>query len=255
MAKKHKIFSHSGDLGDIIYYLPVMRELGGGVLNITELDPELPVRTRQNLLHSDKWKTLVGLLESQDYVKKVTADKDVISDYDGDEFRKLYLRAMKQDYSRSRMVNLVTWQCIPNQVNPKCQEKAWLDVEPEPVAKFVINRTERYQSPHFPWASVYDLLGQDSVFIGTKKEHQKFMTTHGPIEYHETPTLLDAAKVIKGSKCFIGNQSCMYAIAEGMKHNALLEPWPFNPNCLFKRPGVMVGFDYNQTITALNKIK
>ena len=62
-----KSFSHSGDLGDIVYFLPVMRAMGGK-LKITRADPAGPP-TRQNLLENRAWKTLQELLEYQEYVE------------------------------------------------------------------------------------------------------------------------------------------------------------------------------------------
>ena len=39
------------------------------------------------------------------------------------------------------------------------------------------------------------------------------------------------ARIIAGSKIFIGNQSTPFAIAEGMKHNRILETDITIPNC------------------------
>lgn len=251
-----KVFSHSGDLGDIIYFLPVMRELGGGELMITKLR-QMPIRTRQNLLEDGKWGVLKRLLESQDYVSKVypvdSAKRK--ADYNADLFRPLFLRAMQERYQESRGVNLVTWQCIPHKIDPVCQEKQWLQVEPNNVAKYVFNRTNRYINPSFPWKEVYEELGKDAVFLGTEEEYTEFTRAIGPLPFMETVDLIEAAQIIRGSECFIGNQSCLYAIAEGMKHDALLEVWLTNPNCLFKRDNVAHGSNYQTTMAAVERIK
>ena len=77
MTQEVKTFKHSGDLGDIIYSLPTIRALGGGILY---LDPEggandkyvrdqsVDGRTRLNKLTID---SLTPLLEAQPYIEKV----------------------------------------------------------------------------------------------------------------------------------------------------------------------------------------
>jgi hypothetical protein len=50
-----------------------------------------------------------------------------------------------------------------------------------------------------------------------------------------TSTLLQIARVIAGSRLFVGNQSCPAAIAEGLKHSMILEVYRDLPNCCFER--------------------
>jgi|SRR5215813_782244 len=248
------VFSHSGDLGDIIYFLPVMRAMGGGKLKITEaLAGRVP--TRQNLLENDAWQTLKELLEHQEYVDSVEPSDKHDADVDGDVFREPFHFALKTDYIQAREISLVTWQARAHGVDPACQEKQWLTVEPNPVARYVFNRTSRYTNPEFPWTAVYDSLGRDAVFLGMKDEYQQFIRTVGHVPYVETENLRQAAEIIRGSECFIGNQSCLYAIVEGMKHHALLEVWPGNPNCLFQRENVHHGYDQQTCHNALQAIK
>lgn len=245
-----KTASHSGDIGDIIYALPVMRELGPVKLYITNRS-----NTRQNLLHDDKWSVLQKLLEAQSYIDEVIQDNSVKADYDFDKFRPLFFTAMKRDYVRAKFVNLTSWQCIPFAVNPSCQEKAWIEVEPNPVSKYVFNRSPRYHNPDFPWQLVYDAFAKDAVFLGLPEEYTDFVNNFGPLPFLETPDLFDAARIIKGSEWFFGNQSCLNAIAEAMKHNSVQEVWMRNPNCLFGRPNVRHGVNFETTKKAIEEIK
>jgi hypothetical protein len=243
-------FSHSGDLGDIIYFLPVMRALGGGQLRITRVRTGA-VRTRCDLLEDDRWRTLKALLEGQDYVDSVEPSDTRGAEVDGDAFREPFHTALRERYDEVRDVNLVTWQAWAHDVDPSCQKTPWLTVAPNPVSRYVFNRTARYTNPDFAWCTVYESLGADAVFLGSREEHQRFVSSVGDVRYVETDTLLQAAEIIRGSECFVGNQSCLYALAEGMKHRALLEVWPGNPNCLFERDNVFHGWDRPTTLEAL----
>lgn len=246
-------FSHSGDLGDIIYFLPVMRALGGGQLRITRVQTGA-IPTRCNLLADDRWRTLVALLESQDYIDSVTPADTHDADVDGDAFREPFHTALRERHDGARDVNLVTWQAWAHQVEPSCQNTPWLTVTPNPVARYVFNRTARYTNPDFPWPAVHESLGAEAVFLGSREEHQQFVSSVGDVRYVETGNLLQAAEIIRGSEWFVGNQSCLYAVAEGMKHNALLEVWEGNPNCLFERDNVFHGWDRETTLAALAAI-
>jgi hypothetical protein len=70
------------------------------------------------------------------------------------------------------------------------------------------------------------------------KEHEAFTKTVGPIEHYPTADYLELARVIAGCSLFIGNQSCPYAMAEGLKKNAILESFYHAPDCQFSRPNV-----------------
>src|SRR5262245_44957819 len=129
-------FSHSGDLGDIIYFLPVMRALGGGQLRITRVQTGA-VPTRRDLLEDDRWRTLKALLEDQDYVDSVGPSDTHDAEVDGDAFREPFHTALRERYDEARAVNLVTWQAWAHGVDPSCQKTPWLAVAPNPVARYV----------------------------------------------------------------------------------------------------------------------
>jgi ADP-heptose:LPS heptosyltransferase len=80
------------------------------------------------------------------------------------------------------------------------------------------------------------------VFVGTEEEHGNFNGFCLPkfsIPHYKTPTLLQMAQVIAGSKVFVGNQSAPLAVAHGLCHNAVVETWPANPNCCLLRPNAI----------------
>src|SRR6186713_1910265 len=58
----YKTFRHGGKIGDVIFSLPVIRELGGGIVYLPESTPDAC-----NNLYSG----LKDLLEEQPYIKEV----------------------------------------------------------------------------------------------------------------------------------------------------------------------------------------
>jgi hypothetical protein len=104
----------------------------------------------------------------------------------------------------------------------------------------VIHRSPRYHNPLFPWKEVLEKYAGSVLMIGTHEEHEDLVSETGrkDVLHYETIDLLHAAAVIAGSSLFIGNQSCCFAIAEGLKHNAIQETWVEGPDCIFRRQNV-----------------
>lgn len=109
----------------------------------------------------------------------------------------------------------------------------WLTIDAPHHGRVVVNRTERYNNPHFPWCELVEHLGDEILFIGTQVEHDRFTQSFGNVEYQPTKDLLEVAKLIKGSLYFVGNQSCAMAIAEGMKHPRIQEVALHIPDCIY----------------------
>src|SRR5947208_2662564 len=90
-----KTFKHSGDLGDIIFSLPTVRALGGGVLYLDptggELEPlvkePLKLRTHTKLTAA-AIDSLRPLLLLQEYIADVRFWHGERVDYNLDEFRR-----------------------------------------------------------------------------------------------------------------------------------------------------------------------
>lgn len=236
-------FKSAGDLGDVLWQMPAMRALGGGTL----------------CLHAEKWtrepmteakvQSLRALLSTQEYVKEVRwlVPGEAV-DVNLNDFRAEYFRPDSmgkrgwEGLFRER--NLCEWILRTHGVDPVEQNWPWLDVVPKRNALVIINRTARYQNGKFPWRKVVEKYKGDIAFVGTPNEWTDFgHTVQNLIPYLETPTLLDLSQVIAGADLFIGNQSCAYAIAEGLKRPAVLEVCPWMPNCLFSRHDCVHGWD------------
>ena len=217
-------FYCSGDLGDIIYALLVIRALGGGFLI---LGPESNQRCREPI-NRLKFENIAPLLRIQPYVHGVKYSPTVPSNViDLNQFRSLRFDL------KASLASIMLRYFGQDETDV---HKAWLTVD-VPVFHYpvIINRSQRYQEIDFPWKKIIQKYSHLIGFVGDQPEHDDFCGQYGPVPYVKTPTLLNLARVIAASQLFIGNQSCAYAIAEGLKHQTIQETWSYSPNCVFER--------------------
>jgi len=213
------IFTHSGDHGDIIYSLAAVRALGGGVFYIAPKIWEL--RQQPTIEHS---KNILSLMNGQKYIWGASFSDAKLNhcDYDLNRFREFYAnKTPGENKSLFRMAQQVCGTDWP-------EDKPWLDVDFKvqiPGRPIVISRSTRYLNLLFPWKSLVKKHGQQMIFIGTEREHHEFVSQFGLVPRLETPTLLDVARVVAGSKVFIGNQNCCMAVALGLGVNVIQESW------------------------------
>jgi hypothetical protein len=217
----NKTFSHSGARGDIIYGLPTVKALGGGTIYIKMV----PTHYRSRPLDERDLLWFRELLVGQDYIEDVKKwEQDVHVDYDLDEFRKYphgidllsvaHLTAFKTSFDLSQ---------------------PWLSIPGNPEADIIINRSLRYHGI-FAWDELYG-WEKRCLFVGLKDEYEDFIKVTGlNIQYRGECSYRDLARMIAGSKLFIGNQSFAFSLAEAMKHPRILEVFPIGPNCMPQSP-------------------
>lgn len=239
-------FKHAGDAGDILYSMPTIRALGGGVLCLHA------ERWTREPMTEEKVRSLRSLLITQPYIEDVRwLEPGEKVDVNLNDFRAAYFRTFRNpDFPKQR--NLCEWILRTHGCDPEEQHKQWLKVEPIHVAPVIINRTGAgrqashiYRNWQFPWRRVVETYENQIAFVGTPAEYEDFCLRFGWAIRNHSETLLELAQVISGSDLFIGNQSCAYAIAEGLKKPAVLEVCPWLPNCLFNRSDVIHGWDAN----------
>lgn len=242
-------FRHAGDLGDIIYSLPIVKTLCQSTNLQAAILIEAARYTRQPLT-PDRWCGINELLMRQPYVRDV---RPFIPgervNYNLNDFRARLFPAVSNGHYKDK--HLMLWMCESHDVNPECMVAPWLTLEDPIFAGRVIfsragpGREARhvYQNEKFPWYAVAEKYRKDAVFVGSPLEHEVFTAQFGPVPYYETKTLLEAARVIAGAELFCGNQTATHAIAEGFKKKIVLEVWRGGPNCLVFRDGVVHGWD------------
>lgn len=247
-------YKSAGEAGDIAYSLPVIRALGGGTLC---LHAENWTRERMS---DAKVQSLRSLLITQPYIKDVRwLIRGEAVDVNLNDFRAAYFRDFKKpDFPKQR--NLCEWILRTHGCEPEEQHKQWLTVVPNRVAPVIVNRTGAgrnppyvYRNRAFPWREIVEKYQGNISFVGTPIEHSDFCMRFGDVPRADTPDLLSLAQTIAGADLFIGNQSCAYAIAEGLKKPAILEVCPWLPNCLFHRSDVTHGWNADIDLPPLNK--
>lgn len=213
-------FKHSGDMGDIIYALPTIRVVGGGHLFLSKAD------FTRNQPNAAYLANIGPLLTCQSYVNSVQLYDGRSVAFDLDLFR-----FIKNDCTNIAARHLRAFGLPESEI-----DQQWLDVEPKRVASVVLNLTSRYRNSCFPWTAVRKKYHKKAVFLGTEEEHRNFVAFHGKVDHYKTANLLEVAEVIAGCELFIGNQSCAYAIAEGLKKPVIQEVCLTIHNCMFNRP-------------------
>ena len=219
-------FKHSGDLGDIIYSLPTVKALGGGVLY---LNPGV----RFTNFKRAGFDFIKPLLLSQSYIKGVELyTPNVLIDYDLDRFR-------SSGFNLS-IENLASMYPRVFGVDGGVINKPWLFLNEKKVIDnkgVVIHRSPRYHNNNFDWKKVLKEHEGDIVFVGLKQEHSDFVKEFGEVPFYQVKDSLELAMIINGSKLFVGNQSSPFSISEGLHKTNLLEVCQHCPNCNFKRQG------------------
>lgn len=236
---KPVIFHHSGDAGDVIYGLAVMKAMGGGVLFLSP-DNHYPYPRNTRWIQSggrfDWVANLAPLLESQDYVwsVKYTHKLPFSCSVDMNRFREFY-----------RGTNPYNWRSLFDLHQLACgtswsEKRPWIRIE-EPITipdrPIVVNRTARYHNDRFPWAQFTREHGGKMVFVGTEEEYKQFWWEYKCPQVIHRPTgnMLDVARIVAGGKMFMGNQSSPLAIALAVGQNVMVETWAGNANCMLKR--------------------
>jgi hypothetical protein len=226
-------FGHSGDMGDIIYALPTVRAVGGGVLYLYHQDGKT-----WHGMDANRAASLRSLLALQPYIEDVVFCPDghppAARDHDLNGFR---------DHGQPGR-NLADMHLATHGFGPEHRNRPWLSVD-YPVSDYpvIFARSLRCRNERFPWRQVGETYHGVAAFVGTNEEHGDFCRQIAPIPLVPTEDLLAVARVIAGSRLFVGNQSCPAAIAEGLKQTMILEVYPPLSNCCFDRPGRINAWD------------
>lgn len=229
-------FKMAGGLGDIIYALPAMRELGGGTLAICPSEfTNGELHSADRLVGPEAFAGLPELITTAtDYVERadVLAD-EVPAKFDLNRFR---MRSSLNGPPNLAQMILERFEC-----NPKAWLRQWLALYPAELDAVLIQRTARYHNPVFPWRELVNFYAGRCQFLGRVSEHREFCQEFGWLPLRNgVLNLLDFATAIAAGRLFAGNQSVGYAIAEGLKRSAILEQCELAPNCNYERADALV---------------
>lgn len=217
-------FLHTGDLGDIIAALPIVRHVGGGEIVLTDsYDPShRPIE--------DRVSAIAPLLRAQQYVFGVDYVKDpdpATIDFNLRDFRRIYsptrtLTETQALWLKQSYVSMRPWLAADNM---------------PPTGHVIVSRTARYQNANFPWLRLVYEYGERMRFVGTREEHEAFCNyVRRNIPHIQTDNLRQVAQVIGACDLFIGNQSAPCWIAIGLGKRIIQETSPTQLDSIVRRP-------------------
>lgn len=231
------IVSSEGQAGDVCYLLSILKKLKDGPHTLLlERSSATSLATPEVVAHHHR--LLESLVMSQSYIKEFRPARDGEQvDWRSGGFRNSGFHSVHATLIEAQQSHLIATQGLLKGVD--CSAP-WLKIDPYPELEglFVVNRTSRYQNGNFPWHEMVKNYGDRMVFMGLEGEHKEFCQRYAPISYRPTTDYLEAARLIKGCQMFIGNQSCLAAIAVGMGHDMIMEVSTSTPDCIFNRSNI-----------------
>lgn len=202
-----KYFYHSGSLGDMIYSLPTVQAMGGGVfvtgMGVAEHNAIAPLLLQQPYIYGVLHVSSSGL--PPDFINLSNFRNHPL-------FTRLHIVEL---HAEVQGVKLGNWQ------------KGWLVCDPKVCmmpGRAVINVTPRYRDKFFRWRRELIYLENRCgriYFIGTGAEFGDFVNRNklgkiARLSYIPTDNLAAAKDVIESVMYFSGNQSAMLAIRQGL---------------------------------------
>lgn len=226
-----KTFKHSGDLGDIIYSLPTIKDLGGGILYL-DIDGGVndPYCAKQLKPFGGKtnfsingYNFLYPLLKKQSYINDVKIYDGQSVDYN---LNKMRFDITENSTKFNNEATLVDMNRISFNLPLYDINVPWLDCG-DPIIldrKIVVARSPRYQASYVSLANWRLILQDKGIFIGIKKEHELFEWTFDiKIPFYDTNSALEVARVLMGSQQIISNSTSTLAIAVGLPKKSIIQ--------------------------------
>jgi len=240
MLAEQEVFSHSGDLGDVIAGLASFREIGGGELVL------YPSHATGYRMSPARAAAICPLIEAQPYVVR-SQWEETSRGYNLDVWRS------QRPWPHGVTLAHMQARSLGVQLHP---ERPWLKATPRKVARVVISRGPRWRSNRFPWGKVVRQYRGEMVYVGLPQEHQAFCDACGDVvPYLPTANFLEMAEVIAGAELYVGSQSSPLWVAEGLKKLVIFERSMDHDNCWFSRPGQLFGLSLDYELPTLDDVE
>ena len=219
-------FLHSGHLGDLIYALPVIKELSKNheCHFYIQANKKMPVKYYKHpagkVYIDDRMLNLfLPLMKAQKFIHKCEKYNGQEIDINFDLFRELPVNIH---------FNSPRWYFHISGIQVDLTDP-YLEVEPHEKIKnkIVIHRTFRHRNQFINYKFLEN--EKNLLFVGTKDEYEDLKKDAKNLEIYDCKDYLDMARVIKSCKFFIGNQSVAYPMAEALKVPRILEAEPNFP--------------------------
>lgn len=231
-----KTFLHHGDIGDIIYSLPILKQYPRSILYLDieggRNDPLVsPLLFRGKLkFNKQAFDFIKPLLLAQSYIEDVLPWSQETVDLNLSLFRKSF------DCNKNLVYNHLDYFKIPREVSNPAWLQASIINDYDATGYSVYCRTLRYQANYPKYLMILHKDKNKKLFVGTKFEHEVFEKTFDiKIEHKITENALQVASLIKSCNNFITNQGANHAIAVALaKENVILEIQKEERVCFFE---------------------
>lgn len=221
------VFYHSGEIGDLIYGLKVIKSINMGDLyshvdlNI-DYNPNIERCVFPNKPFDVKMYEFVKrLLLRQPYINKFEYGVPDRIDYNLNYFRKTI-------FNRSRISFAdIYYEACNVEIDLNDGYIPWLECDTNSLAPITVIRTNGVNRtiPNYPWKIIVQKYKNEMVFLGTKTEYEEFIVQSGgeSIQWFDSSDMLSICEVINGAKLHMGNSTSISACAEGLKKNMIFE--------------------------------
>lgn len=238
--------SSEGDAGDVIYMASLLHGLGGQHTVLLQMSSRTKAKGEDGI--ASLCNLVVPLLESQQYIKEARRYREGDRvDWVSAKFRQQGHYSVGETLMEAHRKHLTATLGLGEGLRGQTK---WLTAIPDrrTAGRVVVNRTGRYRNQHFPWAQVVRHYGHRLLFVGLQHEWKDVCGQFGYMDFMPTSNLLEVAQLIAGSALFIGNQSCAFACAEGLKHPRIQETNLEFPDCIFGGDSVQYVADGTVTL-------
>lgn len=234
-------FVHSGDLGDIISSLAVVKEIcerkkdkallyldisGGMKYNPSDISKIINNQTSGRGMKFDEngYNFIRPVLIYQSYIDDVQIWKGEEVDYNLNKFR---LHFIKQESCKKTQGNLMKLHQIAFDLSLGIPKEP-LITPSNPITidnkTIVIGRSLRYQSAHIFILMRREFIQNQGLFIGTDLEYEAFQNSFNikPDRY-PVNNVMDIVNIMSGTKQIICNDTLFFWIAISIKHPFIID--------------------------------
>lgn len=226
------INSHSGNVKDVIYCLPVLRDIGNTEL-LLNTDKNNQINLFGKVLLSEKSASMLcDLLKKQSYINNCEAI-DGVDPSNYENYTDLDASWAVMDTSKDKNIVKSYFKLLnrnyPESINPFISVDE--NVDPEYGIDVVISRTIN-KNTEVSYKEIIDkILKEDKdisinniVFVGSNECHEDMCKEIGFDLFHFKPkNIEDALNLVNSSKLYVGNDNVCTALAYGLGKKTILE--------------------------------
>jgi len=239
VIRSHTDFSHDGHLGDIVYSLLAMKSIHEAhkkkinyyIKSDVENDSFLKGHpSGGNVMISEgSFRFISPLVLSQNYINKTfyAKQKEISRDVTD-------LSLFRNGFVNTSSGLITDWYSKAFGIQMNLAIK-WLEVKkkhPQYADALIISRSTRYLNQSIDYSFLKYI--KKVLFIGSIDEYEIFKKRFklNNLKFIKVKDALHAAEIINSCKCFVGNQSLFFSIAEGLKARRALEVFEPAPNVI-----------------------